>query len=122
MRKRIKHVVYECDRVEKSVTALEKNDIEAFGTYMNESHDSLQHDYEVTCPELDFLASKAQQMPGVLGSRMTGAGFGGCTVSIIKDDTVDKYIKEVGEAYKKEFGHDASFYVTETGDGGREVF
>ena len=121
VRNRIKHVVYECDRVSQSAVALKKGDMELFGKLMNDSHRSLQFDYEVTCPELDFLANNAQKMDGVLGSRMTGAGFGGCTVSIIKDECVDKYIKEIGEAYLKEFGHEATFFVTEIGDGGREI-
>lgn len=121
-RKRIKHVVYECDRVRKSAEAMKNNDIALFGEYMNASHDSLQYDYEVTCPELDFVVAKGRKIDGVLGIRMTGAGFGGCTVSIIKNDTVDNYIETVGKAYEENFGHSASFYVTGTGDGGKEIF
>lgn len=121
VRRRIKHVVYECDRVKKSVAAMKANDIEGFGKLMYASHDSLRDDYEVTCPELDFLREEASKIQGVLGSRMTGAGFGGCTVSIIRQDAVDTYIKTVGEAYKNKFGIEASFYVTEIGDGGKEV-
>lgn len=121
VRRRIKHVVYECDRVKKSVAAMKANDIEGFGKLMYASHDSLRDDYEVTCPELDFLREEASKIQGVLGSRMTGAGFGGCTVSIICQDAVDTYIKTVGEAYKNKFGIEASFYVTEIGDGGKEV-
>ena len=121
VRRRIKHVVCECDRVKKSVAAMKANDIEAFGKLMYASHDSLRDDYEVTCPELDFLREEASKIDGVLGSRMTGAGFGGCTVSIIREDAVDTYINTVGEAYKNKFGIEASFYVTEIGDGGKEV-
>lgn len=121
-RKRIKHVVYECARVAESVKAMEKGDLASFGRYMNESHDSLRNDYEVTCPELDFVVDNGRKIDGVLGIRMTGAGFGGCTVAIIKDESVDEYKSTVGSAYTKEFGHDASFYVTDTGDGGREIF
>lgn len=121
VRRRIKHVVCECDRVKKSVAAMKANDIEAFGKLMYASHDSLRDDYEVTCPELDFLREEASKIDGVLGSRMTGAGFGGCTVSIIREDAVDTYINTVGEAYKNKFGIEASFYVTDVGDGGREV-
>ena len=88
---------------------------------MNESHDSLQYKYEVTCPELDFVVQEGRKIDGVLGIRMTGAGFGGCTVAIVKDDVIDNYIETVGTSFTQEFGHDASFYVTEIGDGGREI-
>ncbi len=120
-RKRIKHVVYECDRVHKSVDALKRGDIAMFGALMNESHKSLQFDYEVSCDELDCLANNAQKLSGVLGSRMTGAGFGGCTVSIVKACEVENFIKTLGELYLKTFGHEASFYISEIGDGGREI-
>lgn len=120
-RKRIKHVVYECDRVHKSVDALKRGDIAMFGTLMNESHKSLQFDYEVSCDELDCLANNAQKLDGVLGSRMTGAGFGGCTVSIVKACEVDNFVKTLGELYVKTFGHEASFYISEIGDGGKEI-
>lgn len=119
--KRIKHVVYECDRVRKSAEALKNDDIALFGQYMNESHNSLQYDYEVTCPELDFVVSMGRKIDGVLGIRMTGAGFGGCTVAIIKNCAVDKYIERMGVIFEERFGHKASFYVTRTGDGGREI-
>lgn len=121
VQKRIKHVVYECDRVKKSAEALKNNELDKFGAFMNASHDSLQYDYEVTCPELDFVVMQGRKINGVLGIRMTGAGFGGCAVAVIKDETVDKYIETVGTAYEKEFGHKASFYVTEIGDGGMEI-
>jgi galactokinase len=121
VKKRIKHVVYECDRVKKSAEALKNNEIEKFGEFMNESHNSLQYDYEVTCPELDFVVQEGRKIDGVLGIRMTGAGFGGCTVAIIRDNAIDNYIETVKASFNKEFGHDASFYVTETGDGGREI-
>ena len=121
VRRRIKHVVYECDRVKKSVEAMKANDIETFGKLMYASHDSLQSDYEVTCPELDFLSHQARKLPGVIGSRMTGAGFGGCTVSIIREKDIENYIKTMGELYKKEFGIEASFFVSEVGDGGKEI-
>ena len=120
-RKRAKHVVYECYRVSESAKAMKNNNIEAFGKYMNASHDSLQYDYEVTCPELDFVVLKSREIEGVLGSRMTGAGFGGCTVSIINESNIEQYIETVGKAYKEKFAHEASFYVTEIGDGGREI-
>ncbi len=120
-RKRIKHVVGECARVKKSAEELKKGNLAEFGKLMNMSHDSLQYDYEVTCPELDFVASAGRKIDGVLGIRMTGAGFGGCTVAIISDDAVDTYIETVGKAYIEKFGHEASFYVTEIGDGGMEI-
>lgn len=119
--KRIKHVVYECDRVNISVEALKNNDIDVFGECMNESHDSLRYDYEVTCPELDFVVDEGRKIPGVLGIRMTGAGFGGSTVAIMKTSCVDEFIEKVGQAYEDKFGHKASFYVTDTGDGGKQI-
>ncbi len=121
VQKRIKHVVYECDRVRQSAVALKNNEITKFGEFMNESHNSLRYEYEVTCPELDFVVQEGRKINGVLGIRMTGAGFGGCTVAIIKDDDIDNYIETVGKAFNREFGHDASFYVTQIGDGGREI-
>ena len=121
VQKRIKHVVYECDRVKKSAEVLKNNQIDKFGEYMNESHDSLQYEYEVTCPELDFVVQEGRKIDGVIGIRMTGAGFGGCTVAIIKEDDINNYIDFVGDAFRNKFEHDASFYVTEIGNGGREV-
>ena len=121
VRRRIKHVVGECARVHESVNAMKANDLVRFGELMNASHDSLQYDYEVTCPELDFLSAEARKLEGVLGSRMTGAGFGGCTVSIIKDSAVDEYIQKVEKLYKDKFDIEASFYISDVGDGGKEV-
>ena len=119
--KRAEHVVYEIDRVVKSREALCKNDIEEFGRLMNASHNSLRDLYEVTGAELDTLVEEARKIPGVLGSRMTGAGFGGCTVSIVKDEAVDEFIKNVGEKYTEKIGYAPSFYISEIGDGGRET-
>ncbi len=121
VRKRIKHVVYECDRVLKSVTNLKAGKLEEFGKLMNASHDSLTNDYEVSCEELDLLAYEARKMDGVLGSRMTGAGFGGCTVSVVKNDKIDEFVEKIGKLYEQKFGHTASFYISEIGDGGREI-
>ncbi len=121
VRRRIKHVVYECSRVKESIDAMKSNNLELFGKLMCASHDSLKNDYEVTCPELDFLSEEGRKINGVLGSRMTGAGFGGCTVSIINNDAVDNYINTVGKLYKDKFGIEASFYISDVGDGGREV-
>ena len=115
--KRAKHAVYENQRTIKAVEALKNNDVELFGKLMNESHISLQYDYEVTGVELDTLVEEAWKVNGVIGSRMTGAGFGGCTVSIVKDDAIDTFIDRVGKAYKEKIGYAADFYVVEIGDG-----
>lgn len=120
-RKRIEHVVYECDRVSQSAAALKAGDVASFGKFMNGSHDSLRDLYEVTCPELDFVVEEGRKIEGVAGIRMTGAGFGGCCVAIIKDSSIDTFIETVGKAYLEKFGHEASFYVTEIGDGAKEV-
>ena len=96
--KRAKHAVYENQRTLEAVKALKENDIAAFGKLMNESHVSLRDDYEVSCPEMDILAEEAWKLPGVLGSRMTGGGFGGCTVSIVENDAVDGFMEKVGAA------------------------
>ena len=109
--KRAKHAVYENQRTIKAVQALKANDIELFGKLMNASHVSLRDDYEVTGIELDTLVEEAWKVEGVIGSRMTGAGFGGCTVSIVKDDAVDTFIEKVGTAYKATIGYAADFYV-----------
>ena len=116
-RKRAKHAVYENQRTIKAVEALQNNDVTLFGKLMNDSHVSLRDDYEVTGIELDTLVEEAWKIDGVIGSRMTGAGFGGCTVSIVKDDAVDAFIEKVGTAYKDKIGYAADFYVVEIGDG-----
>lgn len=115
--KRAKHAVYENQRTIKAVEALKNNDVKLFGELMNASHISLRDDYEVTGIELDTLVEEAWKVEGVIGSRMTGAGFGGCTVSIVKDEAVETFIKEVGAAYEKKIGYAADFYVVEIGDG-----
>ncbi len=116
-RKRAKHAVYENQRTIKAVEALKANDVALFGQLMNASHVSLRDDYEVTGIELDTLVEEAWKIEGVIGSRMTGAGFGGCTVSIVKDEAIDTFIKEVGAAYLEKIGYAADFYVVEIGDG-----
>ena len=116
-RRRAKHAVYENQRTVKAVEALKANDIALFGRLMNESHISLRDDYEVTGRELDTLVEEAWKVKGVLGSRMTGAGFGGCTVSIVRDDAVDTFIERVGRAYRLAIGYKADFYVVKIGDG-----
>ncbi len=121
VQKRIKHVVYECDRVHKSVDALKAGDLITFGQLMNASHDSLQYDYEVSCDELDILAHEARKLPYVIGSRMTGGGFGGCTVSVVKKANAEDFINTLGPLYEEKAGLTASFYITEIGDGGMEI-
>ena len=116
-KKRAKHAVYENQRTIQAVAALEVNDIAKFGQLMNASHVSLRDDYEVTGKELDTLVEEAWKIPGVIGSRMTGAGFGGCTVSIVENDAVEPFISKVGEAYKKAIGYAADFYVIDVGEG-----
>ena len=116
-KKRAKHAVYENQRTIHAVEALKNGDLEQFGKLMNESHVSLRDDYEVTGIELDTLAEEAWKVDGVIGSRMTGAGFGGCSVSIVKNDAVDTFIEQVGKAYQEKIGYAADFYVVEIGDG-----
>ncbi len=118
---RAKHAVYENQRTVKAVEALQNNDVALFGELMNASHVSLRDDYEVTGIELDTLVEEAWKVDGVIGSRMTGAGFGGCTVSIVKDEAVDNFIERVGKAYKEKIGYAADFYVVEIGDGPQKL-
>jgi len=117
--RRAKHAVYENRRTLKAVEALKAGDIVRFGELMNASHVSLRDDYEVTGVELDTLVEEAWKVERVIGSRMTGAGFGGCTVSIVKDGAVEDFIRSVGEAYQAKIGYAADFYVVEIGDGPR---
>jgi galactokinase len=121
VQKRAKHAVYENNRTLAAVAALKAGDIETFGKLMNASHVSLRDDFEVSCEELDILVEEAWKVPGVLGSRMTGGGFGGCTVSIVKDEAVEDFRKLVGEAYKKRVGYDCTFYVVSIGDGPQAI-
>ena len=115
--KRAKHAVYENQRAIKAVAALKENDVETFGKLMNASHVSLRDDYEVSCEEIDILVDLAWATPGVIGSRITGGGFGGCTVSIVKNDAVDNFVSTIGKAYAEKVGHEAEFYVVDIGDG-----
>lgn len=114
---RARHVIYECDRVNKAVVAMKSGDIEELGRLLNASHESLKTLYEVTGKELDALATAAQNFDGCLGCRMTGAGFGGCTISIVERDRVDEFKKKVGETYRKAIGYDCTFYDAEISDG-----
>lgn len=115
--KRAKHAVYENQRTIDAVKALKNNDIIMFGQLMNASHVSLRDDYEVSCEEIDILVDAAWKIDGVIGSRITGGGFGGCTVSIVKNDAIDAFKEKVGSTYKTKTGHEAEFYVVEIGDG-----
>lgn len=119
--KRARHVITEDDRVLKSIEALKANDLVQFGELMKMSHVSLRDDYEVTGEELDALYEIALTVPGVLGSRMTGAGFGGCTVSLVKEDAVESFTRIVTEKYRERIGYDCTVYVATVGDGGREL-
>ncbi len=116
-RKRAHHAVYENNRTIEAVQALENNDMARFGELMHDSHVSLRDDYEVTCKELDTLADLAWAQEGVIGSRMTGGGFGGSTVSIVRKDAVDSFQKVVGEKYTEIIGYAPSFYVADIADG-----
>ena len=119
--KRAKHAVYENQRTLKAQKELSAGNLAEFGKLMNQSHISLRDDYEVTGVELDTLAALAWEQSGVVGSRMTGAGFGGCTVSIVKKDKVDDFIKNVGEAYKNKIGYAADFYIASVSDGAKKL-
>ncbi|MCU0458662.1 MAG: galactokinase [Bacteroidales bacterium] len=121
VRKRAKHVITENGRTLDAIKALEVNDIELLGKLMNESHDSLCNDYEVTGTELDTLVYEGRKLPGVIGTRMTGAGFGGCTVSIVENEHADEFIRRLGETYTERTGLVADFYLPGIGDGARKI-
>ena len=120
--RRARHVVSENERTKEAVSALKNGDLEHFGKLLNASHASLKEDYEVTGVELDTLAESAQLEAGCLGARMTGAGFGGCSLAIVETDKIDTFIAHVGKIYQEKTGVEASFYVVETGSGATEVF
>ena len=120
-RKRARHVITENTRTLTAIEALNQGDVEGFGHLMNQSHDSLRDDYDVTGKELDTMVEEARKIEGTIGSRMTGAGFGGCTVSIVKEEAVESFIREVGIAYHGRTGLKADFYVAEIGDGSKEL-
>lgn len=115
--RRAKHAVYENQRTIKAVAALKANDLATFGKLMNESHISLRDDYETSCEECDILAEEAWKIPGVIGSRITGGGFGGCTVSIVKDEAVEEFKKTLTEVYEKKVKKTPEFYVVSIGNG-----
>lgn len=115
--RRAKHAVYENQRAIKAVAALKAGDIETFGKLMNASHVSLRDDYEVSCEEIDILVDLAWAIDGVVGSRITGGGFGGCTVSIVKNDAVDNFVSTIDAKYEEKVGHKAEIYVVDIGEG-----
>jgi galactokinase len=118
---RARHVVTENARVLQSVTALKAGDIDAFGQLMNASHDSLRDDYAVSCRELDVMVEAARKVKGVYGARMTGAGFGGCTVSLVAEEAVERFQQTVGAAYREATGLKATFYVCQASDGAGRI-
>lgn len=120
-RLRAKHAVYENQRTIRAVEALKNNDVETFGKLMNASHTSLRDDYEVSCEEIDVLVDLAWQIPGVLGSRITGGGFGGCTVSIVKNDAVETFTGTIGPKYTELTGQKADFYIVDIGSGAHKI-
>ena len=120
-RKRAKHAVYENTRTIKAVSALRSGDIEAFGKLMNESHVSLRDDYETSCSEIDILAEEAWKIGGVIGSRITGGGFGGCTVSIVKNDAIEEFKERISRVYREKTGLEATFYIADAADGARRL-
>jgi len=117
VRRRCRHIIYENERVLKSVTALRAGDLAAFGQLVNESHISLRDDYEVSCPELDIMAEAAWRVDGVYGSRMTGAGFGGCTVSLVAEEAIEDFRSQVATAYEEATGIVPQIYVCRAEDG-----
>ena len=119
--RRARHAVTENARTLEAYDALLKGDVETFGKLMNESHTSLEKDYEVSCPEVDFLVHEAWKLPGVIGSRITGGGFGGCTVSIVKNEHIENFMEVLQKKYKEKFGLDAEFYIADPGDGAHEI-
>ncbi len=120
-RQRARHAVLENNRTLEAVEALEADDVVKFGKLMNESHYSLRDDYDVTGKELDTLAELAWQIDGVIGSRMTGAGFGGCTVSLVKNEAIEAFKEKVGKAYTEKIGYAPSFYVANIADGTHRI-
>ena len=111
----------EVQRTKDAVAALQQGDIVLFGKLMNQSHISLRDDYEVTGLHLDALAEAAWKVDGVLGSRMTGGGFGGCTVSLVREESINTFIEQVGKEYTAKTGLKADFYIAEIGDGAHRV-
>lgn len=120
-RKRAAHCVSEGERVDKAVKALKAGDLATLGVLLNESHESLKSDYEVTCRELDSIVYAAQGEKSCLGARMTGAGFGGCAIALVETSSLDDFIKSVDARYKNEIGHEGAFFSCKTSNGASEV-
>ena len=120
--KRARHAVYENERVKLAIKALKQGDLMAFGELLNESHESLRDDYEVTGEELDIIVALAQEQEGVLGARMTGAGFGGCAIAIVHKDKLQIVQTAIAKGYKEAIGYDASFYEASIGDGTKTLY
>lgn len=121
VRKRCRHVVYENARVLQAVQSLRAGDLTAFGRHMYASHESLRDDYAVSCSELDFLVDAARRLPGVFGARMTGGGFGGCTVQLVAPDATDAFGTAIRESYRKRFGLDSPVYVLDSAPSAAEL-
>ncbi|WP_269919410.1 galactokinase [Caldifermentibacillus hisashii] len=121
IRKRAKHAVYENNRTVEALKALKENNLGKFGELVNQSHISLRDDYEVTGKELDTIVEAAWKQEGVLGARMTGAGFGGCAIAIVENDRIDTFIDQVGKTYQEKIGYPADFYIVTVGDGAKEI-
>ena len=119
--RRAAHAVYENQRTIDAIDALVEADAEKFGRLMIESHRSLRDNYEVTGKELDVLVEEALKVPGVMGSRMTGGGFGGCTITLLKREAIEMFTIEVGKNYTERTGYYADFYNVEVGDGARAL-
>lgn len=117
--KRARHAVTENQRTLKAATSLKSGDLNGFGKLMNASHRSLRDDYEVSGIELDTLVESAWLQPGVIGARMTGAGFGGCGIAIVAEDQIDSFIKIVGASYNEKIGYQADFYIASISDGAK---
>ena len=121
LQKRAKHAIYENERTLEALKALKAGDLVEFGRLLNASHTSLRDDYEVTGKELDTLAEAAWAQEGVLGARMTGAGFGGCAIALVEKDKAQAIIDAIGKLYEKTIGYPASFYEVSIGDGAKEL-
>jgi galactokinase len=121
IRRRAKHIVTENHRTVLAASLLEEGDLEGFGQLMNASHESMRHDFEISCPEMDLLVELAWKVQGLYGSRMTGGGFGGCTVSLIRNEAVENFKIAVSRGYMAQFGYSPSFYCPETSDGAIEI-
>ena len=119
--RRCRHVITENARVIIAAKALKRDDLESFGELLNDSHRSLRDDFEVSCPELDLMVELAQQLPGVYGARMTGGGFGGCTVNLVDEENVEEFKRIVSQGYAEATGLVPDIYVTGAAKGAEEV-